>query len=118
MNIGGTDVILAAPRKSFDARRILEVVQGEWPAAVFEDAEAEGTRPVRDLISGLDTLGSREFFLFKDDGSAKSWDDEGLTAANANKMIHVLVRDIAGSPDEIELTFVVDRLKGKMANLI
>jgi hypothetical protein len=118
MKIGGTDVILLAPRATFDSRHILEVVHGQWPDAVFEDAEAEGSRPVHELVGGRETVESHEFFLYTDEASAKSWDEHGLTAANANKMIHVLIRDIPGSSGEIELTFVVDRLKGKMATLI
>jgi len=118
MNIGGTDVILAAPRATFDIRRILEVVQTEWPDAVFEDAEADGTRPLQKLVARHERVDSCEFFLFRDEASARSWDEEGLTTANANKMLHVLIRDIPSSSDEIELTLVVDRLKGKMATLI
>ena len=118
MNIGGTDVIFAAPRASFNTRRILEVVQGEWPAAVLEDADTEGTLPVRDLLAGELSRDSCEFFLYRDEASAKSWDEDGLTTANANAMIHVLTRDIPGSPEKLEVTFVVDRRKGKMAALI
>jgi hypothetical protein len=118
MTIGGTDVILAAPRATFDTRRILEVVQQEWPTAVFEDAESDRTSPVRDLVAAPDVPDSREFFLYQDEASARSWDEEGLTSANANTMIHVLIRDIPTSSDDVELTFVVDHLEGKMATLI
>jgi hypothetical protein len=116
-SIQGTDLILQAPREGFDPRLILEVVGDSWPRAMFQDADADGPRPLQEAIAD-DAVGrSSEFFLYADEASARSWNQDGWTAEHGNAMLHFLIREKPADPESLEITLVVDQLKGEPAVL-
>ncbi len=98
MEIGGVDLILPhVPRRAYSARAILTEVAEAWPDSVIEGSEEAATRPVADILQGNEDVPYDEFFVYRNEASARDWKRKGATARNGNNMLHFLVRG-AGRP--------------------
>jgi hypothetical protein len=89
--IGGHDWLLLAPPGIPVADIILQRMLREWPDAVFLDADGTVPAPLRDprVLLGCQ---SREFFIFRDEAAARSWDEHGAVPGNANTMFHFVIQ--------------------------
>ncbi|HZK79430.1 MAG TPA: hypothetical protein VFC46_00145 [Humisphaera sp.] len=89
--IGGTDVVLEIGAGVRAADAILRAVRRHWPRCVYQNADDEsapftpfeGDWPPQDV--------DREFFVYKDEEAARSWDADGATPENDNTMLYVIV---------------------------
>ena len=114
--ISGFDLVLEVQRHGFSPRLILDVVLDFWPEGVFQDAEEENTRPLSTVFAAEPDLRTREFFIYRDEASARSWNKDGRTDASTNSMLHFLIVD--QQPDEgLQVTMVCDELTPELANL-
>ncbi len=93
MLIGGYDLVLTTPRACFDARVLLDLLSDFWPHAFIEPAETEGIRRLRDLIESKEPFDFTEFFVYRDEVAAQSWEEEGRTDDNGDAIVHFLIRD-------------------------
>ena len=116
MTIGGFDVILKVPRQRFDMRRVLEVVFAAWPEAIVEDDSDGKVFRLRDVLTTDPSWHSKEFFIYHDQASADIWTEEGYTEENRGRMLHLLTVD--RSPEEVELTLVVDDVSPQTSALV
>src|SRR5262245_10146820 len=115
-SISGLDIVVQVRRADFDLRTLLDAVLDWWPEAIFQDASAEATRPLSSLVAGSERLSTVEFFVYRDEASARSWNQEGRTPANANAMAQFLIQDTA-EPELLQITLVVDQLSGETLGL-
>jgi hypothetical protein len=104
--IGGTDVILDVKPGVSAADVILRCVRRHWPACVYQDADDE-SQPFEPL-GGIwpPTLKGSEFFIYRDEQAARSWDEFGATEENANLMLHVLLPTGEDDDDPHSVTIV------------
>lgn len=117
-SISGIDISLDAQvREPFDPRVLLHVVQIHWPEAVFQDAAEVTTIPLERVISATSALHTTEFFVYQDEGSARSWEEEGLTSSNGNRMLHFLIHQEANSTGLLQITLVVGAITREMLHL-
>ena len=117
--IGGLDIILQAPSERKAMELILRTVRRHWPACLFEDAEAE-TEAWSPCPEGwLPDPSVREFFLYRDEKVASSWEKHGASPKNANSMLHVLLgKRRKSSAPSIEITLVCDEEAGEMGEIL
>jgi hypothetical protein len=113
----GIDLVLETSADGFDPRTILDHVVEDWPEAVFQDADATTTRSAATILGAAVDFKSNEFFLFEDQAQADSWNQDGRTDANANRMLHFLVAENVPRPGSIQVTMVIDSLTSAMAGL-
>ena len=113
--IGGTDVVLAVRPGVSPAEIILRVVHRYWPLCLYQNADDEGA-PLP-LPAGTTPRLDPEFFLYRDEESARSWDEFGATPENQNSMLYVLLPN-ARSPEPQEVTVVCGELVGEMTALM
>lgn len=116
--VGGTDVIFQTARRGFDARPVLDAVLEVWPDGFFQDAEGEDVCPITTVLAAPGAAASVEFFVYKDEASAGSWNNEGWTEDHGNSMAHFLVSDIPAHPDRLQLTLVIGSFTGETVRLI
>src|SRR5439155_7875743 len=116
-SIGGIDLTLETPRPGFDPRLILDLVLDHWPRAVFQDGEGSTGRPLGEVLEGTSELTTNEFFVYQDEASAQSWEQDGRTPENGNRMIHFLVRDSPSHADSLQVTMVIDDFTVEIADL-
>ncbi len=116
-SIGGIDLVLTAPRETFDVPLLLDVLQQFWPDGAYQDANEEYARPLSSAAAGSTGQRTGEFFAYEDDASARSWAQDGWAPANQNKMVHVLIQESPTSPDLLEITLVIDEITPEMAGL-
>jgi hypothetical protein len=115
--ITGIDLILATAATGFDPRTILDVVENQWPAAVFQDAEETTSRSTAAVLADSVPLKSTEFFIFEDAEQADSWDQHGRTDDNANRMLHFLIAENTPQSGSVQITMVIDAFTPEMAGL-
>jgi hypothetical protein len=116
--IGGTDIVLKVRSDAPAADVILRTVRRHWPQCLYEDADdeavpvysADGTWPPQ--------LKSREFFLYRDEEAARSWDEYGAASENDNLMLHVILPHAVETSVQATLTLVCGEPVGEMGALI
>ncbi len=113
----GYDVFLDVPRDGFRLRLLLYVLLNHWPDAVFQRAEEDRIQRLRDVIEAAGRLEVDEFFVYRDKASARSWDREGLTLVNSDRMLHILIEDQSPRPDFIQITVVMGALTPELLRL-
>jgi hypothetical protein len=117
--IGGTDVVLKARADFPVADLILRTVRRHWPDFVIQDADdASRSFTPRNGV-WLPKPTGQEFFVYRDETSARSWDEFGAMPENANTMLHVLVGHEADATDPfLEVTIVCDADTGEVASML
>lgn len=115
--VGGTDVIFETARQGFDPRAILDAVVELWPDGLFRKAEEESACRLTAVLADRGAGGWREFFVYKDQASADSWDREGWTEEHSDDMTHFLVVEDT-RPDKLQLTLVIGSVTGETVRLI
>ncbi len=114
--IGGTDIVLEVNPGAPAAEAVFAIVRRYWPSCVFQDAEDEST-PFAPPDIWPPQLSSREFFLYRDQQAALSWEEHGAAPENRNLMLHVILpeerRDAPAA-----LTLVCDEVRGEMKRMI
>ena len=116
--VSGTDVIFETTRPGFDVGALLDAVLEVWPDGLFQDAEGEAVRPLPAALADQRTSEVREFFIYKDQSSADSWDKEGWTEQHGNDMAHFLVGEDGARPEILQLTVVIGSATGETVRLI
>ncbi len=116
-SLSGIDVVLEAPRRSFEPRVLLYVLHQHWPEGVFQEGDDERTRPLKSVMEAGRPLRLSEFFVYNNNVSAESWNREGLTRENVNGMVHFVIRDDATRPDNLQVTMVVGAMTHEMLRL-
>ena len=95
--IGGTDIVVEMRAGAPAARVILQTVRRYWPHCVYKDA-ADETVPVEMPDEAWPPqLRGRQFFLYRDEDAARSWDQHGAIPENDNLMLHVILPDAAAA---------------------
>jgi hypothetical protein len=115
--IGGIDLILRATQEGFEPRLLLDPVFDLWPEAMFQDVEESGTLPLMKVLAEDSLLTTKEFFVYRDDQSARTWDQQGWTSGGTNNMVHFLIRDDPSRQEDLQITMVIDDLNDEMAGL-
>src|SRR5262249_6183460 len=112
--IGGTDIICPVRSDIPIADVIFRTVRRYWPRYVFLNAEETG--PFTPWAgAGLPRPSGREFFIYRDEEAARSWDEQGAVPENANTMLHVILPpERAPLPALAEVTLVCGELTGEM----
>jgi hypothetical protein len=116
--VSGQDVIFETARQGFDHRLLLDVVLELWPDALFQNAEEDEVRSLTAVLADPAAGASREFFVYKDNASADSWDREGWTEEHGNDMVHFLIVEDAARPAILQLTLVIGSVTGETVRLI
>jgi hypothetical protein len=116
-SISGIDLVLEVPREALDPRLILDLVQDRWPEGVFQDANEDDVRPVKAVLAEESELKTREFFIYQDEASAKSWGQDGRTPANGNRMLHFLIQDDPAGGAPARITMVIGEVTPEMTDL-
>lgn len=101
--VSGRDAIFETPRQGFDVRILLEAVLNLWPDAQFQEADDEQAKPLAEAAIG----NSREFFVYKNEAAATSWNDEGWTEQHENDLAHFIVQDDPTDRDRLHVTVVI-----------
>ncbi len=116
--IGGVDLILPSiPRSIYHPRIILGVIADRWPEALLENADDGPPRPLTAVLGDHAEAVNSEFFVYRDEASASSWQEHGATGSNANQMVHFLVADDPQSRENVRVTMVVDSTDRTMRDL-
>jgi hypothetical protein len=114
--IGGTDIICSVSPETPAVDVILRTVRRYWPHSVFQNAD-DPTPFVPDNGQWPPHTPSREFFIFRDEQAARSWDELGADPENVNTMLHVLLPGTEGKAPP-SLTLVCDHLEGEMGAIV
>jgi hypothetical protein len=117
MDIGGVDLRLTkVPRAAYDPRLILAEIAEAWPESVFEGLEDDFTTPVREILDGNVALSGDEFFVFRNQASARNWQRKGATSKNGNDMLHfIATRSRRGN--SVDITMVIGDFTPEMGRL-
>jgi hypothetical protein len=120
MMLFGYDVLLLAPAGECIADIILRACRQHWRdcPCVFEDAEGDRTVPLTDPWVWKVGTARREFFVYRSQRDADSWDAEGAVPPNANTMFHFLIGDRVANGRFVEVAFVFDKLTPAIRQLI
>jgi hypothetical protein len=116
--IGGMDFVFWTPDQDAAVRDILRIVCRRWKDYVFQNAD--DLAPMPPLPPGiLPTPTGDQFFLYRDESAARSWEEFGAIPENANTMLHVLVgkRRQPGT-DYHSLTVVCDEAVGETREIL
>ena len=119
MIIGGYDVLIEAHPEVQAADVIIRSMRYFWRDGYFQDGDQEewfslGSSQVQ-IRGGL----SREFFIYQDIESIKSWNHDGATSENVNSMLHFLIGDrprVANLPRQV--TLVCGSKSGSIQKLV
>jgi hypothetical protein len=112
--IGGTDVILEVKPGVSPADVIFRVVRRYWPQCLYQNAGDESAAQPVPPGTTLPTL-EPEFFLYRDEEAARSWDEFGATPENGNSMLYVLLPEpTVEAPGSPTVTVVCGELVGEM----
>jgi hypothetical protein len=124
MSIGGEDIILKAPADGAPGDLgdiILRACWRHWEYGDchFEDADRPGAYSFREPWVWTVGTTSKEFFVYKDAAAAESWEQYGMTRANASAMLHFLIGGWEPTPPGIiEVTLVCDRQTRAIKTLV
>lgn len=95
--IGGIDIEISTEFPDEVADQIYRIIRLDWSNCIVEDSETgdriEIFQPENQTI--------REMFVYRDEESKKSWDENGAVKSDANTMIHII-------PHDFGVTIVVD----------
>lgn len=114
--IGGIDMILEAPPGDYLVELILRRIRHFWPDARYQNADDAEVYSVRDGWLSISGSQATEFFIYKNEKAAQSWDRYGAIAENRNTMIHFLV-DKSSFNDLQQITLVCDEETAEMRHL-
>ena len=113
--IGGTDIVLEVRSGAMAAEAILRTVRRHWPRCVYQDADAEMVPVSLPDSEWPPQLRSRQFFIYRDEEVARSWDEYGAIPENDNLMLHVILpRWTADNSEPSTLTLVCGEPIGEM----
>ncbi len=116
--IGGVDIVFWAPDEGAAVDAILRIVRRHWKDFVFQNGDDPAPIP-RPPGNWLPTPSGRQFFLYRDEAAARSWDDNGAIPENANTMLHVLVGNRWQPGTHFRsLTLVCDEATGEMSQIL
>jgi len=118
-SIGGVDLVWTVPRPGFQRAVFLDVLLQQWPRAVYQDANEETFTSVESLGARLEEEPLPEvwsFFVYESEQAARSWNEEGWSPENTNRMLHFIVQGVP-EPDTLQVTMVVDALDDSMLEL-
>src|SRR5437879_5940925 len=102
--IGGTDVMLEVQAGVPVSDVIFRAVRRHWPAYVYQNADDETTPFTRSPGAGLPKPTGREFFVYRDEQAALSWDEHGAIPENFNTMLHVILGKDPSGPGPCSVT--------------
>ena len=91
MDIGGKDIVFEGTFNLSTAENIVEIFYILWPNAVVE-TETDNEDSVEFPI---------EWFIYKDQAAKDSWDEDGRSEENHDKMVYLIV-------SEHTVTFVLE----------
>jgi len=114
-SISGIDLPLDASG-GFEPRMILDGVIDFWPSGIFQDANNSSTRLLREVLDDASELKTDEFFVYKDQSSADTWQRQGLSSA-LNTMLHFLIVEDLSRPGASRITMVIDELTSETMEL-
>jgi hypothetical protein len=107
--IGGTDQVIRRKPDEATRRALLGSLLRKWPAAVIEDAASEAR--ATELAHADPASLPEEMLVYESEAWRETWEREGATGVNADRMIHILL-------GENEITLVVDdRAGGQTASI-
>lgn len=118
MSIGGTDVVLRAPRHQPLGDVILRTCRRHWPDCVFQDAGEEQIHSLQESIVWNRGVASKEFFVYRDRAAAEKWNVEGASPANAETMLYFIIDDAGNDTKFLEVTAVCDNLSPMMKQVV
>lgn len=94
--IGGTDFIIQVRQEIVALDWAVRAITRLWPNLVLEDADTGEVLPAYQYIS---FTGRKELLAFKDQKSAKLWDEIGVDPSLAGTLVHFLL-----SPGELTVS--------------
>jgi hypothetical protein len=118
MMIGGIDIILEVPREVPVHQRIIDQVLRFWPGARFQDVDSDDDRPLAESAVRIASADSREFFIYRDQATAKSWQEDGASVATYNTMLHILVDHAPEGTGGRRVTIVCDDRTDQVEQII
>jgi hypothetical protein len=89
--IGGTDVVLEIGVGVRAADAILLAVRRHWPRCVYQNADDESAPFTPYDGDWPPQAVDREFFVYRDEEAAWSWDADGATPENHDAMLYVIL---------------------------
>jgi hypothetical protein len=116
--IGGMDFVFWTPDQDAAVCAILRIVCRRWKDYVFQNAADLAPMP-RFPQGILPTPTGDQFFIYRNEAAARSWEEFGAIPENANTMLHVLVgkRRQPGT-DYRSLTVVCDEAVGETREIL
>ena len=117
--IGGTDLICPVRGDIPIPDVIFRVVRRYWPGYVFQNADDESGPFTPHAGPWLPRPSGREFFIYRDEQAARSWDEHGATPENRGTMLYVILpseQSLIASPTSV--TLVCGELTGVMGDLV
>lgn len=123
MNMHGVDRIIPAIAGAPVAEMFLRACRRQWPESVVwivdEDENLSINAP--ELWSRLSHV--REFFVYRNDEAAWTWDDHGWTKAFADSMLHFMPEEADAESDQFcvvedysESNPLVERILGDLTD--
>ena len=116
--IGGIDVVFWVRDDISAAEVILRTLRRHWPNFVIEDAD-DPAPFLPNPGPWLPTPAGREFFAYKDEASAMSWEELGATPENRDAMIYVILGNRRRQELGLRsLTLVCGHLTGQLKRIV
>ncbi|MBY0528041.1 MAG: hypothetical protein K2R98_31885 [Gemmataceae bacterium] len=97
---------------------ILDAVFEVWPDGLFQDAEHDDLHPLSAAPVDQRADEPHEFFVYKDQSAAISWNRNGWTEEFGDDMIHFLSAECAARPDVVQLTLVIGTATSETLRLV
>ncbi len=116
--VSGIDIQFEAERENFSVYRLMKVILTIWPESVFQDAEETEVQSVDAIRIETRLESSREFFVYKNQESAESWEKAGWTEAHGNDMIQFLITEDIAQPQIFLVNLVIDKATREMIVLL
>ncbi|HLN31908.1 MAG TPA: hypothetical protein VK395_29525 [Gemmataceae bacterium] len=117
--IGGVDVVLWVRDDIPATDVIFRCVRHHWPKLVFQDAEEDSMPYSAQSSQWLPRPAGPEFFIYRDEEAARSWDAQGATPDNANTMLYVILGKRRQAKTGLKsLTLVCGDLTGDMRRIV
>ena len=109
--LGGYDVLLLAPSGECIADAILRACRSHWQGSVcvFQNTEETTEHLFSDPWVWNVGTSSRDFFVYRDQDAAASWEEHGAVKENRNTMFQFLIGDsLDDTPEWVEVAVVFD----------
>jgi hypothetical protein len=118
---GGLDVLLLAPAGECIADAIFRACRFHWREfdCVFQDASEARTYSFTDPWVWTVGAARTDFFVFRNQEAADSWEKNGAVKENRNMMFHFLIGGAGASgPELVEVAVVFDRFTPEVRSFI